>query len=282
MSKRILIIDALPADVRSVYETERTSGGFSGALTSAVSDLTDGKVDCDTVYGIETNPDRDLLGRYSGVIWTGSPLSVLDDSDEVRRLGEWMTVCVAFGNPIFGICFGLQLAVKTAGGAVERNPKGDESIFARNINTTAAGKDHPMMKCRDGAFDAPAHHSDHISTLPPGALCLASNDMTDNQAVAFEVGGTEVWGCQYHPEMDIGITAVLLVRLRRRLISSGRFKNDADFDTYLSVVNRLASEPAARDAARNLRINADILDPALRMAELQCWLNDKVLHNGYR
>ena len=80
--------------------------------------------------------------------------------------------------------------------------------------------------------------------------------------------------------MNVKIMAHILTQHRDELIASGFFKDDADSAAYLQVIERLADEPDARDAAWHLGMDEDILDPALRTAELECWLDQKVLGRG--
>lgn len=280
VNKKILIIDAYPSDMKSAYQGNVHDSAFGKGIATLVSGLTTGNAVCDVLHGVDSAPDASHLRSCDAIIWSGSPLSVLDDSDDVRHLTEWMALCLAEEKPVFGICFGLQLAAKVAGGRVERNPKGDELVVARKIGITTVGEKHPMMDRRGETFDALTYHSDQIARLPANGLCLASNDMTDIQAAVFEVGGTEVWGVQYHPEMNVRIMAKILTHHREGLTAAGFFNDDSDYASYLQVINRLAAEPDARDAAWRLGMDEDILDPALRLAEIKCWLDQKVFGRG--
>ena len=218
--------------MRSAYQGNVHDSAFGKGIATLVSGLTAGNAVCDVLHGVESAPDASHLRSYDAIIWSGSPLSVLDDSDDVHRLAEWMALCLAAGKPVFGICFGLQLAAKVAGGTVERNPKGDELVVARKISITTVGARHPMMDRRSDTFDALTYHSDQIAQLPANGLCLASNDMSDIQAAVFEVGGTEVWGVQYHPEMTVGIMAKILIHNREGLITAGFFNDFIDSGTF--------------------------------------------------
>ena len=72
-----------------------------------------------------------------------------DDAASVALLRHALDSGVNF----FGSCWGLQMAVMAAGGTVERNARGREVAYARNLWLTDAGRSHSMHAGR-----APAPH----------------------------------------------------------------------------------------------------------------------------
>ena len=278
--KKILVVDAFPLEIRNAFEEAFGEHGYGAVIRHLIASIVPHGLICDEAFALDQSPGQFKLEEYDGFVWSGSPLSVLDDCDDVRMTEAWMTACFSTGKPIFGICYGLQLAAKLAGGRVERNPKGREFIVARKISLTSAGENHRMMERRNSTFDGIAEHADHVAELPEGAVRLAGNDFSHIQAAAFDVDGCPVWGVQYHPDMDVRIILLLLRNRREELSAEGFFSSESDYDSYVARFERLQSEPDARDAAWQLGIDEDILDPAIRLAELECWIDHMIMGRG--
>ena len=84
------------------------------------------------------------LDAYDGVAITGSSLNIYKREIESLRQIDFIREIFSRGIPMFGSCWGLQLATVAAGGEVGLNPLGREVAFARKITLTAAGRIHPM------------------------------------------------------------------------------------------------------------------------------------------
>src|SRR5262249_2376700 len=91
--------------------------------------------------------------------------------------------------PVWGSCWGLQLAVVALGGSVRRNPRGRELSIARAITVTDTGRAHPLLASRPAVFDALCSHLDEIETLPPNSRVLAANEVSAVQAIAAQTSG---------------------------------------------------------------------------------------------
>lgn len=274
---RILVIDALPAWSRDAFRKQLGHDGIGVVIAERVAATCGASLAFNVIHGVSETPDARMLEGYDGIIWSGSPLSVTDESPDVEQLTDWMRLSCATGRPVFAICFGLQLAAAMAGGRVERNPRGRETVIARKISVTAAGKTHPMMQRRFRTFDAISEHVDIVRELPPGTTVLASNAMTHVQAASFRADRSDVWGVQYHPEMDPSFFDPILKHQRDQLISEGFFNSKADHAEFLGHIRRIAEEPDAKDVAWQLGLDDDVLDMATRMSELSCWMDRKVL-----
>jgi GMP synthase (glutamine-hydrolysing) len=105
------------------------------------------------------------LDAYDGVAITGSALTIYQREIESLRQIDFVREVFALGIPMFGSCWGLQLATVAAGGEVALNPAG-RGGFARKVTLTPAGREHPMHATRDVVFGAPAIHSDIVIRLP--------------------------------------------------------------------------------------------------------------------
>lgn len=126
-------------------------------------------------------------------------MHVYDDSPEVRHQLDFMRRVFAAGVPSFGSCAGLQIAVAAAGGRVRKMPTRMEAGIARRIAPTEAGRNHPLLAGRPPSWDAPAIHGDEVEELPPGAVLLASNAVTQVQAAEIRFDRGVFWGVNIIP-----------------------------------------------------------------------------------
>ncbi|HEX8445462.1 MAG TPA: type 1 glutamine amidotransferase [Sphingomonas sp.] len=227
---------------------------------------------CDLIRPADADgphPQPDEIGRYDGVFLSGSPLHVYDDRPEVRRQIAFMRAVFASGTPAFGSCAGLQVAVAAAGGTVRPMGARREAGFARRIAPTAAGRDHPLLAGRPPAWDAPAVHTDEVATLPDGAVLLASNAVTQVQAVEIRHDQGVFWGVQYHPELSLREIAAALRRQTPDLIEHGLARDAEAVEVQAGAVDALAHAPDRRDLAWALGLDEQVTDAALRTAELR-------------
>lgn len=213
------------------------------------------------------------LSAYDGVALTGSALHLWKGEPELLRQVEFARAVFAAGAPFFGSCWGLQVAAVAAGGAVRPNPKGREVGFARNVTLTDAGRRHPMHAGKMRAFSAPAVHLDEVSALPADAVITAFNGMSDIQAAEIVYGSGVFWGGQYHPEYDLADVARMLRSFGPRLVQYGFYRGEDAMAAHLDEIDALARDPARMDVAWRLGLERDILDPAIRLAELGNWLD---------
>ena len=149
--------------------------------------------------------------------------------------------------------------------------------MTRKIETTVEGIDHPMFDRRSGSFDATSEHGDAVTGLPPGGKRLAGNDACDVQAAAFQMNGSEVWGTQYHPDIDLPQSRSIAAELRDVLIAEGYFESIDDFDAHVTRLDRLVADPDSKDARWQLGVDDDILKLERQYAEVVCWLEHLIL-----
>ncbi len=229
-----------------------------------------------------TDPDGGLpagtgLGDYDGIAWTGSALNVYDREPAVTRQIDLAKAAFASGVPIFGSCWGVQVAVVAAGGDVALNPRGREFGIARKITLTEAGRSHPLYHGKEAVFDAVAVHKDEVTRLPPGATVLAGNAVSAIQAVEFTAGRSSFWGVQYHPEFDLPEIGSIARRYADALVAEGFFEDGAAVDRFADLTAALRKSPSRRDIAWLLGADADVLDERVRLAEIHNWIHRKVL-----
>ena len=142
-------------------------------------------------------------GGFDALILLGGAQDALDDAN-YPFLQQEASLARAFGDSgraVLGICLGAQIAARAYGG---ENILGRPLEFGwREVRTTEAGRSDPVLSTLGAS--APVFHW-HLDTftLPPGAVHLATSDMTEMQA--FRVGRA-VYGIQFHFEAGTELVA---------------------------------------------------------------------------
>jgi GMP synthase (glutamine-hydrolysing) len=226
--------------------------------------------------GAPTLPQGLSMAEVDGVVVTGSALNVPNGGPEVTRQIDLVRDLFQQGAPLFGSCWGLQVAAAAAGGRVRISPKGREVGAARKITATAPGAHHPLLAGRPGAWDALAIHRDEVESVPPGMVVLATNGHSPVQAAEIKVGPGVFWGVQYHPEFDLPEMARTLDRLAPGLIEDGHFADAEAVAAYVADLRTLAADPNRRDLAWALGLDSDILDPMVHRSEIRAWMDHLV------
>ncbi len=213
----------------------------------------------------------EALRTFDGVVFTGSSLHAYDTEPEVLRQIELMKRCFDTGRTIFGSCWGLQIAVVAAGGQVEPNAKGRELGIARRICLTPSGRAHYLFADKDPVFDAIGIHLDHVTRAPAGADILASNAISDVQAMSLAIGESEFLGVQYHPEFSFSYMSKLFQRYRDMLLSERFSGSDADVDTLISDYVAL-DDPDGFGLQWRYGIGSGLATREDRLREISNWL----------
>ena len=274
---RLLVVEGNTAETRArhVESSGRTaSEGYSAVLNGLAPDaIVDVCFPADPGANL---PERSAIADYDGAVITGSSLNLWKAEAPALAQVELAHEIFASQVPFFGSCWGLQVAAVAAGGTVRLNPKGREIGVARKITLTEAGRAHPMHTGRPLAFDAPTVHSDEVG-VPPGEIIItAANGVTDIQAAEIRHEGGIFWGVQYHPEYSLHDIAATLRRYGERLIGDGFFRTLAELETHAALFSSLGADTGRLDLAWRLGLDADLLDPLTRMAEIANWLRYSV------
>jgi GMP synthase (glutamine-hydrolysing) len=282
---KCLVIDG---NVATARENHRSTYGLTPgeSYSRAVMSLA-ANASCDIVLPTDHGanlPGPEALEAYDAVFLTGSALNIYNVQPEVTRQIELMRAVYAAQTPCFGSCWGIQMGVVAAGGTVHLNPKGREVGFARRISPTQAGATHPLLAGRPAAFDAPAIHEDEVALAPDGTwTLLASNTMSDYQAIDITHRGGRFWGVQYHPEFSLQELAAILRRRRDTLVSEGYFRDAETGDAILADWETLHANPARKDLAWQHGLDAEVLDPARRLTEIRNFITHLALpHKSLR
>ena len=115
------------------------------------------------------------LKKYDGLIWGGSSLNIYNDTPEIRRQIEFMKECQKKVKNILAICWGMQVAVKAAGGEVKKGVKGSHIGIANDIELTDQGLCSSFYQNKKNKFNTPAFNFDEVIKIPEKATILASD-----------------------------------------------------------------------------------------------------------
>jgi GMP synthase (glutamine-hydrolysing) len=221
-------------------------------------------------------PDKGGLEGYDGVAVTGSGLHVYQGGPAVDAQVELVRAVFQAETPLFGSCWGLQVATVAACGSVRRNPRGREIGFARRIRLTPAGREHPLYVKKPDVFEALTVHLDEVETLPKDAIVLASNDHSGIQAAEIRYNGGVAWGVQYHPEYAFAEIATILRRISASLLVEGFFLDAEEGSRYAADLDALEKNPSDRRIAWKHGINGTLTQREQRILELKNWIERMV------
>lgn len=274
---RLLVVDGNERDARDRHQAD--FGLAPGAAYAATLAGLAPEAVCDICFPADAGanlPDAGGIEGYDGVALTGSKLHLWAREPATLRQIEFARAVFAARVPFFGSCWGVQIAAVAAGGDVQKNPRGRETGFARNIAPSEAGLRHPLLASRARAYDAPAIHLD-IVTAPPGdTTILAANGLAAVQAAEIRHQGGVFWGVQYHPEFSLKEMAAILRRLVPQMIAEGFVGDEADGERYCSDLAALHDDRSRTDIAWRLGLTPDVTEDARRLTELRNWLEFQV------
>ena len=197
------------------------------------------------------------LKKYNGIILTGSTLMVNDNSNEIKKHIEFAKKCFENEQKIFAACWGLQITATAAGGKCRVSPNGAHIGIAQDIELTEEGKKHGLFSSKKQKFTSPAFNHDEVETPPPNSILLASDKINKFMAIQFNVGKSEIWGLQYHPEIPFNYMVKLIKHRSKGLIEKNIFNNSEDIKSHLEIIKK-----------EEIKLKDEI-----RILELKNWLN---------
>lgn len=149
------------------------------------------------------------VGRHRAVVVLGGPAGANDDTPQMRAEVAWVRDLVAAGVPYLGVCLGLQVLVRAAGGRVVRSAVAEVGWHAPDgdpftVELTDAGRAEPLL---DGLPDEFAVFQLHGETVEPTAdmTVLATGRHCRDQIVRV---ATRAYGIQGHVECTPEMLAV--------------------------------------------------------------------------
>jgi GMP synthase (glutamine-hydrolysing) len=201
------------------------------------------------------------LKKYHGILWTGSALSVLDNSPSITRQFNFAEDAFKSGVPIYGSCWALQLASVVSGGKVAPSKNGLEFGIAEKIEITEEGRKSPYFKNRNNNYKALSIHFDEITELPDNAIVLAGNDHSRVQAMTINYKNSQFFGVQYHPEFRPEDMSLIASFLAAPLVKKGAFSSHREVEI---ISKKLLDQN---------KVPNEINDYGLHTQEIRSWLN---------
>jgi len=136
-------------------------------------------------------------GSLKGIILSGSHASVYEETtDKVpQRVFD-------LGVPVLGICYGMQAMAHQLGGLVEGGHKrefGHANVRAHGHTRLLDGIADFTTAEGHGMLEVWMSHGDKVTALPPGFICMASNESCPIAGMADEARG--FYAVQFHPEV---------------------------------------------------------------------------------
>ncbi len=134
----------------------------------------------------------ETLQDAEAVVLSGSFAPWTEHAPEaIDRLGNAVR---AFAGPVLGICAGMQLQARFAGGTIRPAVAGPAKGFT--TVEVLAGED--LLRGFPQRIDVYQHHSDEIEELPGEFHVLARSSNCAIEAIA--APERRWWGTQFHPE----------------------------------------------------------------------------------
>lgn len=168
-----------------------------------------------------------------GMILTGGPNSVYAaDSPLCKR------ELFSLGIPVLGICYGMQVMNYLLGGAVEPCEK-------REYGRIQAVIDRPSVLFEGLSPEQTVlmSHTDQVTGLPEGFVCLAHTASCPNAAVENIEKG--LYGVQFHPEVENTLHGMEI--LRNFLFGVCHARADYTMDDYIEKQTAAIHERVGKD-----------------------------------
>lgn len=162
--------------------------------------------------GAELDVRRPYLGQalpvdladHDALLVLGGEMGATDDHVPwIVPTKELIARAAADGVPTLGICLGHQLCTVALGGAVVRNPRGQQ-MGVLDVGWAEDASADPLLGAVADAALAVHWNSDVVTEVPEGARVLARAPGGEVQAVRL---APSVWGVQPHPEVDEEVVA---------------------------------------------------------------------------
>jgi GMP synthase (glutamine-hydrolysing) len=145
-------------------------------------------------------PGTACLQAVDAVFIGGSgDYSAAGESEWLERTLTGLKTLHTLRKPTFASCWGFQALARALGGRCIHDPAHAE-LGTIELELTPAGRDDPLFGDLPTHFLAHAGHEDHVVTLPPGAILLASSSLVAQQA--FKFSDAPIYCTQFHPELD--------------------------------------------------------------------------------
>jgi GMP synthase (glutamine-hydrolysing) len=145
------------------------------------------------------------------------------EADRHPHLHEEMRLverAVAAGVPVLGVCLGSQLVAAALGAKVTRAPR--REIGWREVRLREPALSDALFSDAPASFQ-PLHWHGDVFELPPGAVSLATSELTEHQAFR---SGERTWGLLFHMEMRPAEVAAMASTFEADLTAEGMRRGD--------------------------------------------------------
>ncbi|PKK82683.1 MAG: glutamine-hydrolyzing GMP synthase [candidate division Zixibacteria bacterium HGW-Zixibacteria-1] len=143
--------------------------------------------------------EAEKLKGFDGIILSGGPKSVWDDD----RL-EYDEDIFSLGVPILGICYGMHLINKHFGGVVSPGVKNEYGETDIEVDPGC-----PLFDGLDESQRVLMSHGDSVEILADGFKSCA---VSEHICAAMQDDKRKVYGVQFHPEVDLTVNGVAMLR----------------------------------------------------------------------
>ena len=192
------------------------------------------------------------MNKYNGIVFTGGAMRINDQTDEIKKHINFANECFNHNKKILAICWGLQVCVTAAGGAVYLSKKGAHLGIASNVEINDIGKEHPLYKDKKNFFNTPAFNYDEVSKIPLNAKILSSDEINNVMGINFYVKSSEIWGLQYHPDYYYDQTINLTNLRKNKLLENNHFNNENDFEEHILYIKKEEKKLIFEDRSREI------------------------------
>jgi GMP synthase (glutamine-hydrolysing) len=145
-------------------------------------------------------PDQALLDSVDVVLIGGS------GDYSVVRGGAWLPAALdtmvglhGSSKPTFASCWGFQALARALGGEVITDREQAE-VGTVCLELTPEGERDPVFGSIGPRFPVQIGHEDIVTSLPDGAVLLASSETIENEAFCFP--DKPIYATQFHPELN--------------------------------------------------------------------------------
>lgn len=134
-------------------------------------------------------PEKIKENGYKGIIFTGGPNSVYDETSP-----HYTADILDLGIPILGICYGHQLMAYMAGGEITSAK--DSSEYGKTLVTV---EENILFDGFPEESVCWMSHTDYVKTVPEGFKIIAHTEKCPCAAICDE--NRKLFGVQFHPEV---------------------------------------------------------------------------------
>jgi GMP synthase (glutamine-hydrolysing) len=201
----------LPTILTITHSPTESAGRLGGWLSGAGLLL-------DVRSPYDGSPLPSLRG-FSGLLVMGGGMGAYDDgvAPWLPATRDLLRDAVAQRVPVLGVCLGGQLLAGALGGQVKPGDEGPEIGPGLVAKRDVAAAD-PLFGPIPFTPDVLQWHWDEITSLPAGAVLLASSPRYANQAFRY---GDSAWGLQFHIETTPELVRSWAEEDRARLEAEG-------------------------------------------------------------